>query len=62
MHDFTIEGLANYNLFVQRGKSYIKGYLEVLDRKIVILIYELQKNAGLTTLGREENYSLCYSY
>lgn len=50
MYDFTMEVLANYNLFVQRGKFYIKGYLEVLDRKIVILIYKLQRNAKATML------------
>lgn len=50
MHDFAMEVLANYNLFVQRGKFYIKGYLEVLDRKTVILLYKLQRNAIAITL------------
>lgn len=49
MHDFTMEVLGNYNLFVQRGKFYIKGYLEVLDRKMLILIYKLQRNAIAVT-------------
>jgi len=61
MHDFTMEILANYNLFVQRGKSYIKGYLKVLDRKIGILIYKLQRNAIAVTLTLR-CFLLCYSY
>lgn len=60
IYDFIIEFLANYNLFVQRGKLYIRVHLELLDRKIAKPIYKLQRNATSPVLGPEQNCSLCY--
>lgn len=40
-----MEFLANYNLFVQRAKLYRRGDLELLERKTVIPISKLQRNA-----------------
>lgn len=54
-----MEFFANYKLFGQRGKLYIRGYLELLARKIVISIYKLQRNATSPVLRWEKKIVHC---